>query len=212
MTVAQAETTTDQRMVLEDVSWDFYERMLEEVGDGHVRLTYDQGRLEIMSPSNFHELVKQTITRLLFVYADETDTVVQSLGSTTFRRQDLEKGLEPDDCFYIEHAADIIGKRELDLTIDPPPDLAIEIDITPPGVKRQPIYAALGVPEVWRYDGRHLHFLHRQSDSGYAPAERSLAFPDLPLAKLNELIELGLKQGQTAAVRALRQWLSENSR
>ncbi|HEX4796786.1 MAG TPA: Uma2 family endonuclease [Humisphaera sp.] len=185
--------------------------MLREIGDGHVRLTFDQGRLEIMSPSGFHEDVKKSIARLLEAYADEAGIVLEGLGSTTYSREDLQKGLEPDECYYIANAPAIIGKRELDLAVDPPPDLAIEVDISPPGVARQPIYAALGVPEIWRYDGRRLVCLHRHTEPAtgprYVPADKSLSFPQLSLADFNRFIEIAISQGQSAAVRELRQWM-----
>jgi Uma2 family endonuclease len=119
----------------------------------------------------------------------------------------LKKGLEPDECYYIQHAEDVAEKAELDLKIDPPPDLAIEIDISPPGVAREPIYAALGVPEIWRYGGGRLTPLHRTRKGDYRSAGTSLAFPDLPMEQLNRFIALGLSSGQSAAVKALREWV-----
>ena len=143
MTLTQAHPT-DHRVILDDVSWDLYERMLEEIGDGHVRLTYDEGRLQIMSPGPTHERVKKVIARLIEAYSDEVGIAAEGFGSTTFRRKDLKKGLEPDECYYIQNHDAMLAKDELDLTIDPPPDLAVEIDISPPGVARQPIYGAAG--------------------------------------------------------------------
>jgi len=205
MTIAQA--PVERRVVLDNVSWDFYQRMRAEVGDGHVKLIFDEGRLEIMSPSNLHEQVKTVLARVIEAYADAAGIVLEGLGSTTFSREDLLKGLEPDECYYVARAAEIIGKEKLDLAIDPPPDLAIEIDISRPEVARQPIYAAMGVPEVWRYDGSRLHFLRRRDDDRYEVVQRSLALPDLPLEQLNRFIDIGLTKGQSAAVGAMREWL-----
>ena len=203
---------SSHRVVLHGVSWSLYQQMLAEVGDGHLRLTYDRGSLEIMSPSDLHEKVKTVTARLIEAYADAVDIVVEGLGSTTFLREDALRGLEPDECYYVAHAAAVIGKTELDLTIDPPPDLAIEVDISPPSVQRQPIYATLGVPEIWRYDGRRLTSLHRTEQGEYIAAERSLSFPDLPMDELNRFIQIGLTSGQSAAVRALRDWLKGRRR
>ena len=198
----------ERRIVLEGVSWSLYEQLLREVGDtNHLRLTFDEGRLEIMSPSPLHELVKTIVARLIEAYADATGTTVEGFGSTTFDREDLQKGLEPDECYYIANAAAVIGRRELDWAVDPPPDLAIEVDISPPDVARTPIYAALRVPEVWRHDGRRLVALHRAPDGNYVEAAASLAFPRLPMDELNRLIQLGLEKGQSAAVRAMREWV-----
>jgi Uma2 family endonuclease len=203
--------TLEDRVTLTDISWGFYQSMLREIGDAHVRLTFDQGKLEIMSPSKFHENVKKAIGRLLEAYADEAGIAVEGLGSTTFAREELQKGLEPDECYYIANASKVIGKQELDLTADPPPDLAIEIDISPPGVARQPIYAALGVPEIWRFDGRRLICLHRHTEQAtgprYVPADKSLSFPQLSLADFNRFIEIACSQGQSVAVREFRKWL-----
>jgi Uma2 family endonuclease len=202
-----AGSLTERRVVMNDVSWDFYQRMLAEIGDGRLRLVYDGGRLEIRSPSPIHEHVKKVLARIIEAYADACGVPVEGLGSTTFDREDLAKGIEPDECYYVAHAADVVGKETLDLAVDPPPDLAVEIDISPPDVARQPIYAALGVPEVWRYDGQRVQFLRRAGASGYISADRSLSFPDLPLEQVNALIQIGLRQGQSAAVQALTTWL-----
>lgn len=201
---------TARGVVLEGISWGAYQTLLAEVGDGHTRLTYDSGRLEIMSPLPIHEQVKKIIARLIEAYADGVGLPVEGLGSTTFQREDLEKGLEPDECYYIQHALETIGKERFDLTIDPPPDLVIEIDIHPPDIARQPIYAALGVPEVWRYDGREVVSLHRSEAGRYKPAEASRAFPNFPMKWVNELLEIGIKQGQSAAVAELRRRLDEH--
>lgn len=197
-----------RRVVLDNVSWDLYEHLLAEIGERPIHLTFDQGQLEIMTLSPLHERVKTMIGRLLEAYAETMDIEMEGLGSTTYRREDLQKGLEPDECYYIANAAAIIGKDELDLSVDPVPDLAIEIDISPPEVARQPIYAALGVPEIWRYDGSKIIYLLRSADGAkYNPSEKSAAFPDLPMDRLSEFIALGLTSGQAAAVRAMCQWL-----
>ncbi len=202
---------TERRIVLERVSWRLYQTMLAEIGDGNVRLTFDTGRLEIMSPSPLHERVKTALARLIEVYADEMNITIEGLGSTTFRSEQLQKGLEPDECYYIAHTAQVAGKDELDLSIDPPPDLAIEVDISPEAVQRAPIYAALGVPEIWQYDGRTLLCLRRTSDGSYSPSDQSLALPQLDVASLSQLLQLALEKGQSTAVREFRARLRSSS-
>ena len=202
------EPRAERRVVMNGISWELYQQLLAEVGDGHQRLTYYRGRLEIMSPSLYHEKTKKVIARLIEAYADEAAISIEGLGSTTFSDKDLAKGLEPDECYYIAHAQVMIGKREIDLPIDPPPDLAIEIDISPPDVARQPIYAAMGVPEAWRYNGRELQYLQRTDDASYHPVEASHAFPALPPQLMNELLVLGLARGQSAAVAEWRRRLA----
>jgi Uma2 family endonuclease len=133
-------------MTFNNISWDLYEDILESVGERPIHITYDRGRLEIVTVSQLHEKVKTAIARLLEAYADAMEIEIEGLGSTTFKRKDLLRGLEPDECYYVAHAADVAGKHKLDLKVDPPPDLAIEVEISPPDVARVPIYAALGVP------------------------------------------------------------------
>jgi Uma2 family endonuclease len=202
-----------RQVVLENVSWSLYEQMVEQVGDRPIRLTYDDGRLEIMSPSGLHERIKQIVARLVWAYCEAIGVESESLGSTTFKREELLKGLEPDDCYYIANAAAVRGKSEFDWDRDPPPDLAIEIDISPHDVARQPVYAALRVPEVWRYDGKHLRFLRLRPDgSGYDMVERSISFPQLTSELLTQWIAMGIRENQGAAVRAMRDWLKQQKK
>jgi Uma2 family endonuclease len=195
-------------VTFDNISWDLYEDILESVGERPIHMTYDRGRLEIVTVSERHEKVKTAIARLLEAYADAMEINIEGLGSTTFKRKDLLRGLEPDECYYVADAADIAGKDKLDLKVDPPPDLAIEVEISPPDVARVPIYAALGVPEVWHYDEEGLKPMRRTRGGTYVPAERSLAFPDLPMDRFGEFVEIALARGQSAGVRALRRWLA----
>lgn len=197
----------DGSVLLEDVSWETYEQMLEDVGGGRLRLTFDEGRLEIVSPSNPHEHIKKVIARITEAYADEMGIPIEGLGSTTWKSKRLQKGLEPDECYYVQHFADVVGEagtRELDLSKDPPPDLAIEIDIAHRSIPRQPLYAALKVAEIWRWDGKRVVPLHRTRGGKYAVAPRSLAFPGLDFDLLNDVVQLALTEGQPAAIKTLR--------
>lgn len=196
----------DQRLLLEDVSWSFYEHMLEEIGNRALRVTYDRGRMEIVAPYWLHEGVKSLIARLIEVYSLEKDIPILPFGSATFRRRDLQRGLEPDECYYVSSRPRDPHGIHIDLTIDPPPDLAIEVDITHGSIPREPIYAALGVPELWRYDGARVIPLHRQPDGRYQSAAVSLAFPDLPMAEFNRFLTLALTADQHAAVKAFQDW------
>ena len=143
-----------QRLVLDCVSWAEYEKFLEAVGKRRVRLTYDRGRLEFMTVSSLHERYKHLFCLLLAVVALETGARVVGVGSTTFRRRDVERGLEPDECYYLQSASRVRDLTALDLGVDPPPDLAIEVDVTRSVMDRLGVYAALRVPEVWRFDGQ----------------------------------------------------------
>jgi Uma2 family endonuclease len=142
-----------------------------------VRLTYDKGKLQIMSPLPEHEWAAALLAQFVIVLANESQQPYATLRSTTYRRQDLERGLEPDDCFYLASLPRLLGRQDLGLAHDPPPDLAIEVDITHSSVDRLSIYADLGVPEVWRYDGQQLVCYGRTAEGIYQPREHSLAFP-----------------------------------
>src|SRR5207248_8848460 len=145
-----------------------------------IQLTYDEGRLEIMTLSPQHEILKKFIGRLIEQLTLELDIPIKSLGSTTIARKDLERGLEPDECYYIGRERLVRGRMKISFRKDPPPDLAVEVDVSRSSVSRQRVYAALGVPEMWRYDGE-LHVLHLQANGEYVERERSLSFPFLPI-------------------------------
>ncbi|HEY2586494.1 MAG TPA: Uma2 family endonuclease [Tepidisphaeraceae bacterium] len=210
MTLVQSPPANpESRVVLENVSWAFYERMLTEIGNGPTRLTFDNGRLEIMSPSRLHERVKNILGRIVEAYGEAMDIVVEAGGSMTFRREDLQKGLEPDECYYVAHAADILQKDEIDLSVDPPPDLVIEVDISRPLVERQPIYAAMGVPEVWTCVGAQVVPLHLVGGE-YQSARQSLAFANLPMGVVNQIVLLAVTESQSAAMKSFRNWLQSH--
>lgn len=204
--VEPAEDGAERRMTLTGISWETYVRLNDEAGPG-TRITFDRGRMEIVTLSELHEQVKKCLARLVEVYSDAAGIAAEGRGGWTMRRQDLDRGLEPDECYYVAHAAQVIAirrHRKLDLTIDPPPDLAIEVDISPPDVAKPPIYAALGVPEIWRYDGRRVSYLVRDSSGGYVASERSRAFSDLPESWVNELLEMSMRDWQSIALAELR--------
>lgn len=155
--MATVSTSLDQIVVLRGVRWATYESLLADlVASSAPRLTFDPGDLEIRSLSAGHE----RLNRLLASFVEEASLAlgidVESFGSTTFKRDDLERGFEPDSCFYIANADRVLGRRKIDLRKDPPPDLVIEIDITSASVRKFPIYAQVGVPEIWRYEGETL--------------------------------------------------------
>jgi Uma2 family endonuclease len=154
-TVVQPAEQVTQRVILPHVCWETYERLLADHQESSgIHFTYDQGRLEILVPSLRHEKLKHTLATLVELLAGALNIDIEGAGSTTFRRHDLARGFEPDACFYLDHADAIAPDRPLGLAVDPPPDLVIEVDITRSSLDKFPIYAALGVPEVWRYTER----------------------------------------------------------
>ena len=164
-------------VLLFGVPWALYERMVEEIAHRHARFTYDRGTLQIMSPSPEHESESHCLDHLILILAEELDLPVAAFGSMTHKRADLEKGMEPDQCYYFNNLDRVVGMRRLDLDVDPVPDLAIEVEVTRSLVDRIAIYAALGIPELWRFDGRALHVLLLGPEGTYANADRSPRFP-----------------------------------
>ncbi|MCI0638905.1 MAG: Uma2 family endonuclease [Gemmataceae bacterium] len=197
---------TPRGVLLSGIAWQTYEALLADLKDRPIRLTYDRGCLEIMPPTFNHERSKRKLGRIVETMAEELARPFVSGGSTTFRREDLERGLEPDDCFWIAHASRVLDKQEIDLRTDPPPDLALEIDIHSSSLDRLGIYAALGVPEIWRYDGDHLQVLVLKHGA-YKQAKKSPTFPMLHLAKLNEFIRENIGMDDGGFVRAFRSWV-----
>lgn len=209
-----ADPPAQQRFLFEGVSWAYYDqtlRELENAGRRAVRVTYDRGRMEIMTTGTRHEHIKTTLGRLIETYATERDIPITGAGSVTCRREDLDRGLEPDECYYVTSVPPPVEQILLDLTVDAPPDLAVEVEVTRSSIPRQPIYGALGVPEVWRFDGRRIAILHRRPDGQYEPAERSLAFPSLPIDRFNEFLAMALTIGQHDGVRAMRDWARQQT-
>jgi len=192
---------------LQHVSWDEYEQILDELAErAGLRVSYNQGRLEIMSPLPEHEEYKGFIHRLVHILSEEMGLKLETRGSATFRRKRDEKGAEPDESFYVQNAEAIIGKREIDLRVDPPPDIVVEIDTTNESSSKFPIYAALGVPEIWRYDGQQAQ-IYQLIDQTYTEAPSSRSFPGFTAEVLTLFIEQSKTQGQSVALAAFRQWI-----
>ncbi len=196
-----------ERIVLYDVGWRVYDLLLDAIGERNIRLTYSDGNLEIMTLSLEHESWKKIIAGLIEILSIELNIPMRRVGALTCRREEFDKGLEPDESYYVQHEAQIRGKREIDLGVDPPPDLAIEVDISYREIRRERIYAALGVPELWRFDGQRLHFLHLTSTQNYEPMETSLAFPALRVADIQRFLKLDPAKDETSLMREFRDWV-----
>ena len=195
-------------MLLRDVAWSTYEALLTDVGaHGGVRLTYDRGDLEIRSPSHEHEYAKTLIGRMVETLTETLGIPMRSGGSTTFRSELLTRGLEPDECYWIANEAALRGKRELDLAVDPPPDLAIEVEVSRSALDRMAIYAALRVSEVWRFLGGELSAHVLGPDGAYRRASRSAAFPVLQPAALGRWVTSAFDTNETDWIRRFRAWV-----
>jgi Uma2 family endonuclease len=200
----------EQRVQLHNVSWEMYESLLAAHQDTSApRFTYDRGRLEITSSSAVHEQIKEVLTLLVNVTAEEAAVDIQAYGSTTFRRQDLERGFEPDSCFYIKNAGNVRGKAQLDLTVDPPPELVIEIDITHSSIDKLSLLAHLGVDEFWRFDGTRLR-IFRLMNGEYAEQDVSTAFPNLTGSLISHFIAQSRKLDRPTWLQQLRSELRQS--
>ena len=176
----------------------------------NLRLTYYRGMLEIMAPSPEHEYYKKVIGRFVETLAEECVVSLYPLGSTTLDRQDLVSGSEPDECFYltVSKIQQVRGKKRIDLTQDPAPDLVVEVDITSRSRYREQVDAELKIPEVWQYDGRRLTLLALEQNS-YVTMERSLAFPKVQASAIEQFLEGSIAKDYLELVSEFRQWLRE---
>jgi Uma2 family endonuclease len=199
----------EERIVLNNISWETFERLLAEAGDHrNTRFYYFDGMLELMSPLSRHEGSNRFIESLITAIAEELEMNLRKLGSLTMKRPDRRAGGEPDSCYYIQNEPLVRGREEIDFTIDPPPDLVLEVDITNPSDRRLPIYASLGVPELWRFDGKTLKF-HELNNGTYTLIDRSPTFPWLPSEIVLEYLQKRLQLGEIQAIRAFKAWLRQ---
>ena len=205
--MATATSQCETRVVLTNVAWDVYRRLASETGRAGTRFTYDRGVLEIMSPSREHERVKRRIGRMIETVTEELNIPIDSAGSTTLTSQLKQKGVEADECYYIASEPKVRGRDDLDLSTDPPPDLAIEIDISATSIDQLGIYSALGVPEVWFCDGSDIEFHVLQSDDTYARQDYSVAFPFLASGDLTRFLALRNDSDETTWIRSFRTWV-----
>jgi Uma2 family endonuclease len=198
-------------VVFEDVTWDDYEAMLRIVRERPIRVIYDRGRMEVFMPSFGHEDDAHLLGRMVDTLTDELNIPVKAGRTTTHKRRDLDRGAEPDQCYWFgENARRMIGKCQLDLEIDTPPDLVIEVDITSSSLERLPIFAAMGISEVWRLAGQQLVFLHLQPDGTYQARDQSRNFPVVPVAEIARFLDLGRSDEQTAWVRSFRAYVRDH--
>ena len=197
----------DQRhIVLFDISWVTYEAILADHESKSVpHFYYDQGVLEIVGPGREHERAKVALHQIVEIVSDAWSVDIEPLGSTTHKREDLQKGFEADSAFYVANAGPLLGKKELDLAVDPPADLVIEIDIANSSLARLPIYAAIGVPEVWRYVRRQVE-IRALAGEGYENMTESRALPGLTSEVLAAFVEQARETRSTVWIRAVREW------
>lgn len=194
------------RMLLQGVSWQTYESLLEDFSSQSCpHLTYDEGTLEIMSPTSEHERIKHVIEMIVELLSLEIGLDVYCLASTTFKSKDLKRGFEPDTCFYIQNLTSIEGKESIDLEVDPPPDLIIEIDITSQSINKFPIYASLNMPEVWRYDGEKL-IIYQLVSKQYIEVTNSIALSLVISTDISDFIKKNVGKRSSVLAKEIKDW------
>lgn len=192
---------------VDGVSWESYESLRRDWDHTNIRLTYDRGRLVAVSPLPRHDKIKKLMGRLAETAGLEKDVPVSSFGSTTWKRQELARGLEADECYYVRRESLVRGRHDIDLSSDPTPDLAIEVDITHHPADRLAIYAALDVTELWINDGKSTAFLELDAQRQYCPVARSGAFPFLAPGDIDRFLAMFVGSDENSVVRAFRDWL-----
>jgi len=218
--ISQAEATVemigrmsaDSVLVQHGISWSDYEELLDAIGEASsLRICYDEGTLQVMSPSSKHEHVAKLIERLVDLLSIRQRTKVLFYGSATLKKQSEQKGAEPNACFYVQTADAVGTKEQIDFDTDPPPDVVVEIDIHNESISKLPIYAAFGVPELWRYDGDSLT-IYVLRDGQYVLANVSQALPILTSAVLTQFLARSPKEDQYDIVLAFEEWLKAQQR
>lgn len=198
--------TMPSPLILRGITWQTYENLLADLGEqSGTRLTYDQGVLEIMTLTPEHESLNRYLASLVDLLVDELEMDVHPVGSSTFKREDRERGFEPDSSFYFQHAAQMRGKKRIDLTVEPAPELVIEIDISHGSLDKLTLFAQFGVQEVWRFDGTTV-YLYRLANGTYEEVESSSIFPNLTTTTIAEF----LAQAQVLTRAKLKAWVRQS--
>lgn len=190
----------ERRVSFGGVSWQTYQSLRSATENYHLRMTYDQGALEVVSPSRKHEQISYLIGRMIDQWSLVHKIDIAAGRNTTLSRQELDRGLEPDNCYWIRHEAAMRDKEDVDLRFDPPPDLAVEVDLTHSSVAKLPIYAALAVPEVWQWRLDDLQVLRLDAEGNYQPCKASSELARFPLAAAAKLLQQRVGKSDTAVV------------
>lgn len=194
-------------LTLSGVSWEEYENLVRAVGEApSLRISYDQGRMQIMTLSFKHEYYARIVEQMVGIIRLILRPKVVFFGSPTLKKQKRLKGAEPDACFYVQNAQIIANKINLDLRIDPPPDVVLEVDIYHESISRFHIYEGLGVPELWHYDEQRLT-IYQLQEGRYEATANSLAFPILTSDVLTEFLTRSQSEGQDETLLAFEEWL-----
>jgi Uma2 family endonuclease len=201
-----------ESVVLHGVSWKMYRDLRKMPDNYNIRMTYDRGELEIMSPSPLHEKIAALLGDLITVWRLEFKVRISCCRAMTVRRSVLERGFEPDNCYYVQHERQMWNKKKIDFKSDPPPDLAIEVEVSRRLLDKKAIYAAFGVPELWCWSGSTLTVLELSQEGEYVPRASSICLPAFPVAQAQEIVRrLGIED-DTALICSFQEWVRANVR
>jgi Uma2 family endonuclease len=209
-TASQAnQQSGEKRVTLQSLTWESYQQILHALPQSRAaRLTYDRGILEITMPLEDHEFACELIGLFIRILVGEMGLKLKSMGSTTLDREDLNRGAEPDNAYYIQHQSLVAG-RKVNLAKDPPPDLVVEVDITHTDIRKNKLYAAMGVPELWRYDGQEwLIYQLQTQEKSYQECDRSPTFPWVEKEDLYRFLQQA-QQDEIEAETVFREWVRE---
>jgi len=202
-------TPAETRTLLENISWQTFKAMLADMGSSrNTRLAYENGTLEIMAPDMPHENSNRVIEGFVVALCEEMSKEYKRSGSLTLTRDDLERGGEPDSSYYIQNESRVRNKEKIDLNIDPPPDLVLEVEYSKPKVDKFKIYAAIGIPEFWRFNGSVLR-IYVLNDGQYIEVEQSPTFAQVPIKEIPRFIQETRINGEMTTTRAFRAWVRE---
>ncbi|MCW9681751.1 MAG: Uma2 family endonuclease [Dolichospermum sp.] len=197
----------ETRVLLENITWQTFKTMLAEMGSERAnKISYRQGNIEVMTPLKPHESSNRLIEVFVGVLCEELGLEVNRVGSLTLTRDDLEYGAEPDSSYYIQNELLVREKENIDLAFDPPPDLVLEVEYSRPKIDKFKLYAAMGIPEFWRYNGTTLR-VYILANGQYSETQTSPTFAVIPIKEIPRFIEESKKIGQIAVTRAFRTWV-----
>jgi Uma2 family endonuclease len=203
-------TPAMHRLILCGIRWHTYQQLAADLGEQPVRLAYDQGTLEIITPSFEHERLNRLLADIVQAIAFGKDVPIEHAGSTDFNREDVERGFQPDSCFYLGNNVRVIqGKKRLDVSIDPPPDLVVEVDVTNRSLNKLPLYAAIGVPEVWRFGSEHV-ILYRRSGETYQEVHTSVVFEGVTADDVVHFVQLAYEMPRKALFFHIMRWAEDS--
>lgn len=198
----------EKRIVFHNLNWQRYKQIFNALGEqGSARFTYDRGTLEITKPLEEHEFARIFIGLFIRILVFEKWIKIKTMGSTTLDYPELDISAEPDNSYYIENQPKVAG-RKVDFATDPPPDLVVEVDITRTQINKLRLYASMGVPEFWRYNGEELR-IYRLENRQYMEIKNSSTFLDMDKAKLYEFLQQA-KKDEVEAENSFRAYVREN--